>query len=114
MGQVEGGDAQGPEAAEHGEDAKAQVVPRGHHEEVVLTLCVTGVVALPERWGGRAGLPGVSPSSPEAGVRPGKPSWQVCVPHRKRKTPRTGSGLFHGRLNLTDPADLWDGVWTAG
>lgn len=46
MGQVEGRNAQRPEAAEHGEDAEPQVVPRGHHEEVVLTLCVTGVVAL--------------------------------------------------------------------
>ena len=53
MGQVEGGDAQGPEAAEHGEDAEAQVVPRGHHEEVVLTLCVAGVVTLPGETGGR-------------------------------------------------------------
>ena len=61
MGQVEGGDAQGPEAAEHGEDAEAQVVPRGHHEEVVLTLCVAGVVTLPGETGGRTrvsrGLP---------------------------------------------------------
>lgn len=40
MGQVEGRDAQRPEAAEHGEDAEAQVVPGWHHEKVVLTLCV--------------------------------------------------------------------------
>lgn len=46
MGQVEGRDAQRPEAAEHGEDTEAQVVPRRHHEEAVLTLCVAGAVAL--------------------------------------------------------------------
>lgn len=49
MGQVEGCDAQRPEAAEHGEDTEAQMVPRGHHEEIVLTLCVARVVALQER-----------------------------------------------------------------
>lgn len=49
MGQVEGNDAQRPEAAEHGEDTEAQVVPWGHHEEVVLALCITRVVALEER-----------------------------------------------------------------
>lgn len=43
---VKGNDAQGPEAAEHGEDGEAQVVPRGQHHEVVLTLTVTGVVTL--------------------------------------------------------------------
>lgn len=52
VGQVEGGNAQRPEAAEHGEDAEAQVVPGGHHEKVVLALCITGVVALQERKGG--------------------------------------------------------------
>lgn len=41
MRQVEGRDTQRPEAAEHGEDTEAQVVPWGHHEKVVLTLCVT-------------------------------------------------------------------------
>lgn len=41
---VKGNDAQGPEAAEHGEDGEAQVVPRGQHNEVVLT--VTGAVTL--------------------------------------------------------------------
>lgn len=46
MGQVEGCNAQRPEAAEHGEDAEAQVVLWGHHEKVVLTLCITGVVAI--------------------------------------------------------------------
>lgn len=49
MRQVEGSDAQGPKAAEHGEDAEPQVVPRGHHEEVVLALGVTRVVALQQR-----------------------------------------------------------------
>lgn len=43
---VKGNDAQGPEAAEHGEDGEAQVVPRGQHDEVVLTLTVTGAVTL--------------------------------------------------------------------
>ena len=46
MGQVEGCNAQRPETAEHGEDTEAQMVPWGHHEKVVLALCVTGVVAL--------------------------------------------------------------------
>lgn len=43
---VKGNDAQGPEAAEHGEDGEAQVVPGGQHDEVVLTLAVTGAVTL--------------------------------------------------------------------
>lgn len=43
---VKGNNAQGPEAAEHGEDGQAQVVPRGQHDEVVLTLTVTGAVSL--------------------------------------------------------------------
>lgn len=43
---VKGNDAQGPEAAEHGKDGEAQVVPRGQHDEVVLTLTVTGAVTL--------------------------------------------------------------------
>lgn len=46
MGQVESCDPQWPEAAEHGEYTEAQVIPRGHHEEVVFALCVTRVVAL--------------------------------------------------------------------
>lgn len=49
VGQVEGCNAQRPEAAEHGEDTEAQVVPWRHHEEVVLTLRITRVVALQER-----------------------------------------------------------------
>lgn len=56
MGQVEGRNAQRPEAAEHGEDAEPQVVPRWHHEEVVLTLCVTGIVTLQRQWEGREGV----------------------------------------------------------
>lgn len=43
---VKGNDAQGPEAAEHGEDGEAQVVPRGQHDEVVLALAVAGAVTL--------------------------------------------------------------------
>lgn len=43
---VKGNDAQGPEAAEHGEDGQAQVVPRGQHNEVVLALAVAGAVTL--------------------------------------------------------------------
>lgn len=43
---VKGNDAQGPEAAEHGEDGQAQVVPRRQHDEVVLALAVAGAVAL--------------------------------------------------------------------
>lgn len=38
LGEVEGGDAQWPEAAEHGEDSEPQVVPGGQREEVVFTL----------------------------------------------------------------------------
>lgn len=46
LGEVEGGDAQRPEAAEHGEDGEAQVVPGRQREEVVFALalrrgCVT-------------------------------------------------------------------------
>lgn len=50
MGQVEGRDAQRPEAAEHGEDTESQVIPWRHHEEVVLTLCVARVVTLQRQW----------------------------------------------------------------
>lgn len=41
LGEVEGGDAQWPEAAEHGEDRETQVVPGRQRKEVVLafTLC---------------------------------------------------------------------------
>lgn len=46
MRQVERCDAQRPEAAEHGEDAEAQVISGRHQQEGVLTLRVTGVVAL--------------------------------------------------------------------
>lgn len=38
LGEVEGSDAQWPEAAEHGEDSEPQVVPGGQCEEVVFTL----------------------------------------------------------------------------
>lgn len=55
MGQVEGRNAQRPEAAEHGEDAESQVIPWGHHEEVVLTFCVAGVVTLQRQWEGQEG-----------------------------------------------------------
>lgn len=55
MGQVEGCNAQRPEAAEHGEDAESQVIPWGHHEEVVLTFCVAGVVTLQRQWEGQEG-----------------------------------------------------------
>lgn len=40
LGEVEGSDAQGPEAAEHGEDSKAQVVPGGQRHEVVFAFTV--------------------------------------------------------------------------
>lgn len=46
MRQVEGSNAQGPEAAQHWEYTEAQVVSRGHHQEVVLTLWVTWVLTL--------------------------------------------------------------------
>lgn len=46
LGEVEGGDAQGPKAAEHGEDGQAQMITRRDHDEVVLTLAVTGAVRL--------------------------------------------------------------------
>lgn len=52
VGQVEGCNAQRPEAAEHGEYAETQVVPGRHHEKVVFALCITGVVALQERMEG--------------------------------------------------------------
>lgn len=38
MRQVEGSDADGPEAAEHGEDTDSQVISGGHQQEGVLTL----------------------------------------------------------------------------
>ena len=66
VGQVESRDAQRPDAAEHGEDAEAQMVPRGHREEVVLALRVAGVVALPREMDGERGLVGV-----------GGPAWQA-------------------------------------
>ena len=43
---VKGNNAQGPEAAEHGEDGETQVVPRGQHNEVILTLAIAGAVTL--------------------------------------------------------------------
>ena len=46
VGQVEGGDAQRPEAADHGEDAEAQVLPWRGQQEGVLALRLAGVVAL--------------------------------------------------------------------
>jgi len=45
---VKGNDAQGPEAAEHGEDGEAQVIAGGQYHEVVLALTVTGAVTLKE------------------------------------------------------------------
>lgn len=46
LGEVEGGDTQWPEAAEHGEDSETQVVPGRQCEEVVFTFtlcrgCIT-------------------------------------------------------------------------
>ena len=38
VGQVEGGDAQRPEAADHGEGAEAQVLPGRAQQEGVLAL----------------------------------------------------------------------------
>lgn len=46
MGQVEGSDAEGPEAAEHGEDAEAEVISGRQQQESILTLRFTGVIAL--------------------------------------------------------------------
>lgn len=46
---VKGNNAQWPEAAEHGEDGEAQMVPGWQHNEVVLTLAVAGAVALEGR-----------------------------------------------------------------
>lgn len=43
---IKSNNAQGPEAAKHGENRQAQVVPRGQNDEVVLTLTVTGAVTL--------------------------------------------------------------------
>lgn len=50
---VKGNNAQGPEAAEHGEDGQAQVVPRRDHDEVVLALAVAGAVRLEGRSAGQ-------------------------------------------------------------
>lgn len=41
LGEVEGSNAQGPEAAEHGEEGETQVVPGRQREEVVLTFALT-------------------------------------------------------------------------
>lgn len=41
--EVEGGDAQGPEAAEHGEKGEAQVVLRDHQGEVALAVAIAEV-----------------------------------------------------------------------
>ena len=46
MRQVKGSNPQRPEAAEHGEDTQAKVVPGWHQEEVVLTFRVARVVTL--------------------------------------------------------------------
>lgn len=46
LGEVEGSNPQGPEAAQHGEKGQAQVVPGGKHQEMILTFAVTGGVAL--------------------------------------------------------------------
>lgn len=54
LGEVKGGDAQRPEAAEHGEDGQAQVVPRRDHDEVVLALAVAGAVRLRRGGGSRS------------------------------------------------------------
>lgn len=48
---VKGNNAQGPEAAEHGEDGEAQVVPRGQHNEVILALAIAGAVTLENNSG---------------------------------------------------------------
>lgn len=48
---AEGNNAQRPEAAEHGEDSQAQVVPRRKHQEIVLALALTGAVTLQEDTG---------------------------------------------------------------
>lgn len=114
MGQVEGSDAQGPEAAEHGEDAKAQVVPRGHHEEVVLALCVTGVVALPGEMGMESEVTRGLSIIPRSGAQ----AWQallasVCPP-QEEKNPKDGLWVAPREIKPHRPADLWDGVWTAG
>lgn len=50
---VKGDNAQWPEAAKHGKDGEAQMVPGRQHNEVVLALAVTGAVALE---GGTVGL----------------------------------------------------------
>lgn len=41
---VEGSDAQGPEAAEHGEKGQTQVVLRDHQREVALAVGITEVI----------------------------------------------------------------------
>lgn len=46
LGEVEGSNAQGPEATQHGEKSQAQVVPGGKHQEMILTFAVAGGVAL--------------------------------------------------------------------
>lgn len=42
--QVEGGDAQRPEAAEHGEEGQTQVVLGGHQRKTALTVHVAEVL----------------------------------------------------------------------
>lgn len=46
LGEVEGSDPQGPEAAQHGEKGQAQVVPGGKHQEMILAFAVAGGVTL--------------------------------------------------------------------
>ena len=41
---VESSDAQGPEAAEHGEKGQAQVVLRDHQREVAFAVCIAEVI----------------------------------------------------------------------
>ena len=102
VGQVEGGDAQRPEAAEHGEDAEAQVVPRGHHEEVVLALRVAGVVTLPGEADGRTSVSrGLPPSLTWGSGPPSLPG--KCRPRRKRKT----QGWALGCSREINPTAQW-------
>lgn len=56
LGEVEGSNPQGPEAAQHGEQGQAQVVPGRKHQEMVLAFAVTGGVALQK--GMKSGLVG--------------------------------------------------------
>lgn len=81
LGEVEGGDAQWPEAAEHGEDGEPQVVPGGQREEVVLTLtlCRGGIT-----------LQNTGRACDQAPDRPAAVMWFSSVP---MEVPRLGSVL---------------------